>query len=44
MRIKVDIKVKLNEILRDDIEEKKRFKTKYTAIKRFRIKFDIINK
>jgi hypothetical protein len=28
MRIKVDIKVKLNEILRDDIEEKKRIQNK----------------
>jgi hypothetical protein len=45
MRIKVDIKVKLNEILRVDIEEKKRIQNKiYIAIKRLRIKFDIINK
>jgi hypothetical protein len=42
--IKVDIKIKLNQILRDEIEEKKRFKTKYIAIKRLNIKVDIINK
>jgi len=46
MRTKVDIKVKLNQILRDEIEKQiqKRIKTKYIAIKRLRIKFDIINK
>jgi hypothetical protein len=43
MRIKVDIKIKLNQILRDEIE-KKRFKTKYITIKSLRIKFDIISK
>jgi hypothetical protein len=31
MRTKVDIKIKLNQILRDKIE-KKRFKTEYIAI------------
>jgi hypothetical protein len=34
--IKVDIKIKLNQILRDEIEKKKRFKTKYIAIKSLR--------
>jgi len=43
MRIKVDIKIKLNQILRDEIE-KKIFKTKYIAIKCLRTKFDIISK
>jgi len=43
IRIKVDIKIKLNKILRDEIE-KKRFKIKYIAIKSLMIKFDIINK
>jgi regulation of enolase protein 1 (concanavalin A-like superfamily) len=43
MGSKVDIKIKFNQILEDEIE-KKRFKTKYIAIKRLRIKFDIINK
>lgn len=44
IRIKVDVKIKLNEILRDDIEKKNGFKTKYIVIKRLRIKFNIINK
>jgi len=43
MRIKVNIKIKLNQILRGEIE-KKRFKTKYIAIKNLRIKFVIISK
>jgi hypothetical protein len=43
IRTKVDIKIKLNQILRDEIE-KKRFKTKYIAIKSLRTKFDIISK
>jgi hypothetical protein len=43
MRIKVDIKIKLYQIVRDEIE-KKRFKTKYIAIKSLKTKFDIINK
>jgi len=42
MRIKVDIKIKLNQILRDKI--KKRLKSKYISIKRLNINFDIINK
>jgi len=42
MRIKVDIKIKLNQILRDKIEKK--FKIKYIAIKSLRTKFNIINK
>jgi hypothetical protein len=37
MRTKVDIKIKLNQILRDEIE-KKRLKTKYIAIKSLRTK------
>jgi len=43
MRIKVDIKIKLNQILRDGIS-KKRLQVKYIAIKSLRIKFDIISK
>jgi hypothetical protein len=43
IRIKVDIKIKLYQIVRDEIE-KKRFKTKYIAIKSLKTKFDIINK
>jgi hypothetical protein len=42
IRIKVDIKIKLNQILRDEIEKK--IKTKYIAIKSLRTKFDIISK
>jgi hypothetical protein len=45
MRIKVKIKIKLNQILKGEIEKKRRrFKTKYIAIKSLRIKFIIINK
>jgi len=46
MRTKVNIKVKLNQILRDEIEKQiqKRIKTKCIAIKKLKIKFDIINK
>jgi len=44
MRTKVDKEIKLNQILRDEIEKKTRFKTKYIAIKSLRIKFHIINK
>ena len=40
MRFKVDIKIKLNQILKNKIEQK-RFKIKYIKLK---IKFDIINK
>ena len=43
IKTKVNIKIKLNQILRDEIEKKK-FKTKYIAIKNLRIKFDTINK
>ena len=43
MRTKSDIKIKLNQILRDKIE-KIIFKTKYIAIKILRIKFNRINK
>ena len=43
MRIKVDIKINLNQILRDGIE-KKRFKAKYIGIKSLGTKFDIISK
>jgi hypothetical protein len=44
MRTNINIKIKLNQILKDEIEEKKRFITKYIAIKSLRIKFDIISK
>jgi hypothetical protein len=43
MRTKVKIKIKLNQTLRGEIK-KKRFKTKYIAIKSLRIKFIIISK
>jgi hypothetical protein len=43
IRAKIDLKIKLNQIQRDEIE-KKRFKIKYIAIKSLRIEFDIINK
>jgi len=43
IRIKVDIKINLHQIQRYEIE-KKRFKTKYIAIKSLKTKFDIINK
>jgi hypothetical protein len=39
---KVNIKIKLNQILRYEIEKKK-IQTKYIAIKSLRIKFDIIS-
>jgi hypothetical protein len=39
----VYIKIKFNQILRDEIEKKK-FQTKYIKIKSLRIKFDIISK
>jgi hypothetical protein len=42
-RTKVDIKIRLNKIINDEIK-KKLFKIKYIAIKKLRIKFDIINK
>jgi len=42
MRIKVDIKIKLNQILMDEIEKK--IKTKYIAIKSLMVKFDMISK
>jgi len=44
MRTKVYIKIKLNQILKDEIEIKKEFKTKYITIKKLRTKFNIINK
>jgi len=40
MNIEVDIKIKLNKILRVQIEKK----IKYITVKRFRIKFGIIKK
>ena len=43
IRTKVNIKIKLNQILRDEIEKKK-IQTKYIIIKSLRIKFDMINK
>jgi len=43
MRIKVDLKIKLNQILRDEIENKI-FNTKYIAIKCLSAKFNIISK
>jgi hypothetical protein len=43
IRTKVDIKIKLDQILRNEIE-KKRFKIKYITIKSLKTKFDIINK
>jgi len=43
IKTKVNIKIKLNQILRDKTE-KKRFKRKYIAIKSLRTKFDIISK
>ena len=42
MRTKVNIKIKLNQILRDEI--KKQIQTKYISIKSLSIKFDIISK
>jgi hypothetical protein len=42
MRTNVNIKIKLNQILRDEIEKK--IQTKYISIKILRIKFDIISK
>jgi hypothetical protein len=42
MRIKVNIKIKLNQILRGEFEKK--FKTRYIEIKSFRTKFIIISK
>jgi hypothetical protein len=42
MKTKVNIKIKLNQILRDKIK-KKRFKIKYIAIKSLRIKFNVIS-
>jgi hypothetical protein len=46
MRIKVDIKIKLNQILRDKIEKKKIQNRIYSniTIKSLSIKFDIISK
>jgi uncharacterized protein with gpF-like domain len=44
IRTKVNIKIKLNQIIRDKIEKKKRFKIKYITIKSLRTKFDIISK
>jgi hypothetical protein len=42
MKTKVNIKIKLNQILRDEI--KKNIQTKNISIKSLRIKFDIISK
>ena len=42
IRIKVNIKIKLNQILKDESEKKNQ--TKYLAIKSLSTKFDIINK
>jgi len=42
MRTKVNIKIKLNQNLKDEI--KKKIQTKYISIKNLRIKFDIISK
>jgi len=42
MRTKVYIKIKLNQILRNEIEKK--IKIKYITIERLMTKFDIINK
>jgi hypothetical protein len=42
MRTNVNIKIKLNQILRDEIEKK--IQIKYISIKILRIKFDIISK
>jgi hypothetical protein len=39
--MKVNIKIKLNQILRDEIEKK--IQIKYISIKSLMIKFDIIN-
>jgi len=43
IRTNVNIKIKSNQILRGEIEEK-RFKTEYIAIKSIRTKFVIISK
>ena len=43
IRIKVNIKIKLNQILRYE-SKKKKIQTKYIAIKSLRTKFNIINK
>ena len=43
MKTKVNIKIKLNQILRDEIKKKK-IQTKYISIKSLRTKFDIISK
>jgi len=42
IRTKVDIKIKLDQIVRDEIE-KNRFKIKYITIKSLKIKFEIIS-
>jgi hypothetical protein len=42
MRTKVNIKIKLNQILRDEI--KKQIQTKYISIKSLSTKFDVISK
>jgi hypothetical protein len=46
IRTKIDIKIKLYQILRNELKIiiKKKFKTKYTVIKRYMIKFNITNK
>jgi len=44
MKTKVDIKIKLKQILMNEIEKKNIFKTTCIAIKSLRTKFYIINK
>ena len=44
MRNKVNIKIKLNQNLKEKIKRKKKIQTKYISIKNLRIKFDIISK
>jgi hypothetical protein len=46
MRNKIDIKIKLNQFLRIKLKKIKikNYLKKYTATKRFKTKFDIINK
>ena len=44
IRIRVNIKIKLNYILRDEFFFLKKIQTKYISIKSLRTKFNIINK
>ena len=42
---RVNIKIKLNQVIRNEIEKNiKKFKIKYITVKRLRTKFDMINK